>query len=68
MGPAGRNDHYFPLVYVVKSQPLFSNVNCYPLFKKFHNLTDINNYKHTNFNIENKIMIFLGILCRKLIQ
>ena len=41
-------------------------VNCYPPFKRLHNLTDINNYKHKNFSIENKVIIFLGILCWKL--
>ena len=30
-----------------------------PPFKKLHNLTHINNYKDSNLDIENKVMIFL---------
>ena len=32
MGPAGRNDHYVPLVYVVNPKPVVSNVDCHIFF------------------------------------
>ena len=45
----------------------FTDCNVDPPFKKLHNETDINTYTHTNAKIENKVIIFLGILHRKLI-